>query len=112
MADLNCIKPRNNKILFQFVENMTNHTFKSKSPGGIVLVETQANKIDKPRWGKVLAKGPDIGDDEMIVGEYILMEALGWTNGMALDDSVDAEKFWFTQNDKVMCVSETLPAGL
>lgn len=112
MTDLNKIKPLNNKILFQFVEDMTSATFQSVSPGGIAMVETQANKVDQTRWGKVLATGPDVSDDEMVVGEYILIEALGWTNAMTLVDTVDAEKFWFTQNDKVICVSDTLPDGL
>ena len=110
MADLNTIKPIKDKILFQFVEDMTNATFKSKSPGGIVMVETQANKVDKPRWGEVLSVGSEV--DGMRVGEFILIEALGWTNSMTLEDSLSAEKFWFTKADKVMCVSDTLPDGL
>jgi co-chaperonin GroES (HSP10) len=112
VGDLSRVKPIGNIVLFQFVEDMNHTTFKSTSEGGIVMVETQANKLDKPRWGKVLAVGPRVEADLIPVDEFILVEALGWTNAMTMEDSVAAEKFWFTTDEKIICVSDTLPDGL
>lgn len=109
MSNLSKIKPINTKILFQFVEDVDCVSFKTVSNSGIVLVENQSEQVKTPRWGKVLAVGDQIENEEVSVGEYILIEPLGWTNAMSLESTQAAEKFWFTQLDKIMCVSDTLP---
>lgn len=109
MEPLTAIKPINTKILFQFVEDLDNSTFRQKTQAGIFIVENEENKVNQHRWGKVLAVGPEVGD-LVSVGEYILIEALGWTNWMSLDFSEkDAERFWFTDLEKVMCVTDENP---
>jgi len=112
MSELSVIKPINTKILFQFVEDLGNASFNKVSAGGIALIEDQANQVGQHRWAKVLAKGGEIDDETLKVGEFILIEALGWTEGLTLTSDLSAEKFWFTQLDKVMCVSEDLPEGI
>ena len=107
--ELDKVKPINTKILFQFVEDIGNHAFQSKSAGGIHLIEDRSNQVNKDRWGKVLKVGPDVDTSLVAEGEYILIEALGWTNAMKLDSTHDAEKFWFTDFEKVICVSEENP---
>jgi hypothetical protein len=108
---LETIKPINTKILFQFVEDIENSAFHSKSAGGIHLIEDRSNQVNQDRWGKVLKLGPDVDTSLIQEGEYILIEALGWTNAMTLTDAHDAEKFWFTDFEKVVCVTEENPVA-
>lgn len=107
MTDLTKIKPINTKILFQFVEDLDNSQFHGKSKGGIYIVEHDHEQVKLPRWGKVLNVGRDV---ELVAkGEYILMEALGWTNGMTMTGNVHDDRFWFTDESKVMCVTDEAP---
>lgn len=106
---LESVKPIHSRIMFQFIEDIDNKTFQSESPGGIALVEDRSNQVSQDRWGKVLKLGHEVDTTLVSEGEYILIEALGWTNSMTLEDSVLAEKFWFTDIDKVICVSEDCP---
>ena len=108
MSDMSKIKPINTKILFQFLEDLDNTHFNSKTKGGLFVVENNENQVNKNRWGKVIAVGPMV-DGLVEPEEYVLIEALGWTNGMTMDDGQDAERFWFTDVEKVICVSEEKP---
>jgi hypothetical protein len=108
MSTISDVVPVNSKIVFKFVEDVESKGFTPTSKGGIVLVEHDHNMIKENRWGKVLAVGEDV-DAEISVGEYIYIEALGWTTGVTLEDVVGAEKFWFTDEEKVICVSSEVP---
>ena len=108
MSIISDVMPVNTKIMFKFVEDVESKGFTPVSKGGIVLVEHDHNMIKENRWGKVLAVGEDV-DGEISVGEYIYIEALGWTTHMSLEDTVKAEKFWFTDEEKVICVSSDIP---
>lgn len=109
MNELNQVKPLTNRVMFKFIEDLDNSHFHGKSSGGIFVVEHDENQVKRERWGKVLAVGPDASDD-VSVGEYILMEAMGWTNAMKMDmNDPDGEKFWFTEVPKILCVSDELP---
>jgi len=102
------IKPIKGRILFQFVEDLNNDHF-NQSQGGIFVIENKENQVKANRWGKVLAVGPDAQKD-VVPDEYILIEALGWTNGMDIDEGVEKKgRFWFTDIEKVLCVSENKP---
>lgn len=108
MASIQNIKPINTKILFDFLEKVENHGFSRMSNYGLQIVESKEGQVGKHRWGKVLAIGNDIDPSDVDVGEYILIEALGWTEGMKITDD-DDKKYWFTDLDKVMCVSSEMP---
>lgn len=109
MTDFTKIKPVNTKILFKFVDDISSGTFNTTSKQGIVMVEDEQRKLKENRWGEVIAIGPGVEDDIVAPNEYILIEALGWTTAMTLDDAHDAEKFWFTELEKVMCVAFDKP---
>jgi co-chaperonin GroES (HSP10) len=102
------VRPVNTKILFQFVEDVENSKFTGETESGIVIVEQEENQVKKNRWGKVLAIGPDVVD-EINVGNYIYIEALGWTTTMELDRTSTSTRFWFTDHEKVLLVSEEEP---
>lgn len=102
------VKPINARVLFQFLEDLDNTSFKQKSDTGLFIIENKDKQVGVPRWGKVLAVGPE-AESEVSVGEYILIEALGWTNGMTIEGVNDGGRFWFTDLDKIIGVSEEEP---
>lgn len=107
------IKPIKDRILFKFLEDLDNTSFHQKTESGIFVVEKKENQVDDERWGKVMAVGPEVEKTGLVkVGDYILMEALGWTNGMQIEEAGPSEgdkRFWFTKLDKVICVSDEEP---
>lgn len=102
------VRPVNTKILFQFVEDVQNSKFTGKTDSGLVLIERDDNQVKRNRWGKVLAIGPDVVE-EITVGSYVLIEALGWTTTMELNETNEGERFWFTEHEKILLVSEDEP---
>jgi len=102
------VRPVNTKILFQFVEDVQNSKFTGKTESGIIVTERDDKQVKRNRWGKVLAKGPDVVG-EIEDGNYILIEALGWTTTMELDEVNPDQRYWFTDHEKVLLVSEEEP---
>lgn len=102
------VRPVNTKILFQFLEDVQNNKFTGQTESGIIVSERDDKQVKRNRWGKVLAKGPDVVP-EIEVGNYILIEALGWTTTMELNEDNSGERFWFTEHEKVLLVSEEEP---
>ena len=102
------VRPVNTKILFQFVEDVQNSKFTGKTESGIIITERDDKQVKRNRWGKVLAKGPDVVE-EIEDGSFILIEALGRTTTMELNEDSAGEKFWFTDHEKVFLVSDEPP---
>lgn len=102
------VRPVNTKILFQFVEDVENSKFTGKTESGIIVTERDDKQVKRNRWGKVLGVGPDVVD-EIKVDNYILIEALGWTTTMELNENNANDRFWFTDHEKVLLVSEEKP---
>ena len=47
---------------------------------GLVLPDAyKMGPIDMPRWGKVIAKGPDCKDSQVAVGSRVLYAKFGWS---------------------------------
>ena len=89
-----------NNILFQFLDKTEGKegTFSERTRSGLIIPKLQATQKGE-RWGKVISVGPDV--DGIVEGDFILIEPLMWTvNGRS-----DGEKFWKTNTDKVMVVS-------
>jgi len=101
----NEIELLDNKIAFQFLENISNKSFKSTTKSGIILAESPESQVGKARWGQVLMVGPDVS--EVRNSEYILIEPLSWTTGLELDSH--DEEFWMTTEDRILAVSEEYP---
>jgi co-chaperonin GroES (HSP10) len=91
------IKPLRNNVRFQFLD-ATHGTKGAFTPrrtaSGIVLLATESEQR-RNRWGKVVAAGPDASVE---VGEFILIEALMWMEGVSIDD----EKIWKTDDTKII----------
>lgn len=94
------LQPLRNNIMFQFLDETSGKQGKFKdrvTSGGIVLPTLDSGQ-KLPRWGRVVAVGPDA---QVEVGEYILIEALMWSFGTEFE----GEKLWKTDDSKVLMVT-------
>lgn len=94
------IKPLNNSFLFVFMDDAAQGKFIPKTKSGIILTNQNMDENRNPRWGKVIAIGPEIKDFN--VGQFVLIEPLQWTIGF----EYDGIKLWKSDDKKVMCVSD------
>lgn len=97
------IIPLKNNILFKFLDETGGAKGKftdRKTASGIVLPTLDSGQ-KLPRWGEVLAVGPD---SDVQVGEYILIEGLMWSFGT----EVDGVKMWKTDDSKVLFVTDDI----
>jgi hypothetical protein len=90
-----------NYIIFTFVEDITGDRFINKTSSEIILTTDDKAQTTYPRWGRVEELGPDvIGISK---GEFVLIEPGKWTSHFY----VNGKRFWKTDDDQVMCVSDT-----
>lgn len=95
------VKLLGKSILFTFVEDTMNGSFMPSNKGKILIATSKDIKHShEPKWGKVTHKGPDV-DESIKIGNYILIESLQWTQGFDIDDT----RYWKTDEDKVLVVS-------
>ena len=99
------LKILGNKIIFKFVQDITDGKFKAETNWGF-QIKTQNDDPKFARWGKVSHVGPEVHDVK--VDDYVLIEPLMWTTYMELDNA----KVWGTNRDKIIAVSKTEPKGL
>jgi len=101
------IRPLRNKILFQFLEETSgpNNTFKEKTNWGFELGSSYQETSSKPRWGVVLAAGPEVGDECNIPGTFILIEPLMWSPGFGDISS----PIWQTEEEKILAYTDEIP---
>ena len=99
------LKPLRNNIIFRFLEETTGSkgAFKERTSSGIIIPITQSTQ-KVHRWGRVLAVGPLV--DGVQEGDYILIEALMWMEGVKYEDG----KVWKTDDSKVLAVTNDLTA--
>lgn len=109
MASINPIKGKIKPLRDQvFVTDMD--FGETKTLGGIILRSdnAQAHGV-KPRWGKVYAIGPD--QEDVTVGQWILIEHGRWTRGMNIDDGNGAKLIQRVDVDCIMLVSDQEPTA-
>ena len=94
------LKPLASDILFVFLDEVENDRFVEKV-GSIYLGKIQELTVKSPRWGKVVAVGPDVKED-IKSGTNILIEPLAWTRGL----EYDGHKIWKTCESRVLGVEE------
>lgn len=100
------LKVLNDKIIFQFVEDISRGAFNNKTDWGFQFVQNAAADVKKPRWGLVLQTGPEVQDVKE--GNYVLIEPLMWT----LRLSYEGTDFWYTQESKILALAEEEPVGI
>lgn len=99
------IKPLGNNIMFQFLETTVGKRGEFLERHSFLVIPKTNSSQKVARWGKVLAVGPKV--DGVVPGDYILIEALMWMEGVKLNE---AEKVWKTDDSKVLCVTNDLDA--
>jgi co-chaperonin GroES (HSP10) len=104
ITKLHNIKPIQNNIIFQFLENTVGGMFGGqKSKVGLITIASKSEQV-APRWGKVVSVGPRV-NPEIKAGEYILIEHGMWTTQQWLDDG---SKIWKTDDSKIIATSPDL----
>lgn len=76
-----------------------------KVVNGIILPsELGANRGIRPRWAHICAVGPD--QEDVSVGQWVLIEHGRWTRGVKLDDGIVYRK---ADPDGLLLVSDEKP---
>jgi co-chaperonin GroES (HSP10) len=96
------LQPLGKNIIFAFVEDTSQGRFVPKSGGKIVIAGQNIDQNRDPKWGKVILVGPDVKQEDVKVGQYILVEPLMWSPGF----EHEGVKLWKTDSTKVMATSE------
>lgn len=91
-----------NSILFSFVDDAKGGMFAPKLSDVILVTTVSIDGQDAARWGKVIAVGPEVGE-EIEVGKYVLIDSLKWTTGIELPDK---SKVWKTTYPNVSLISD------
>lgn len=93
------LKPLHNKIMFQFLDKTGGNkgAFSERTRSGIIIPELQSTQKGE-RWGKIVAIGPDAEKTGLKIGDFILIEALMWMEGIKFNK----EKLWMTNSTKVL----------
>lgn len=95
------IKPLGNTVLFVFLDQTggAQGAFSERTRSGLIIPTTKSTQKDH-RWGKVIAVGPKV--DGVSPGDYVLIEALMWMEGVKVDD----QKLWKTDDSKILMVTD------
>ena len=90
--------------MFQFLDSTggAKGKFTDRTTQGGIIIPTLDSEQKLPRWGQVIALGPEAAEAGLAVGDYILIEALMWSFGTEIDDA----KMWKTDDSKVMMVTD------
>ena len=89
-------------ILFIFVDDLKKGFFQEQTDWGFEIHGNSDNSAKNGRWGKVVAVGPDVDEEDIENGTFIFVEPLMWTKGVKHDDV----EVWKTDSSKVMAVSQ------
>ena len=93
------IKAVRKNIIFQFADETLSTKFINSSHAGIIITPSDNNQ-NTPRWGRVICVGDQVTD--VSTDEYILIDSGKWTTGFL----VDGKRYWKTDEDQVLAVSD------
>jgi len=95
------IRVLGNKILFQFLEVTSKNkrgTFENFTDWGFDVGNNFDETAKHPRWGVVVAIGPDVKEEGIIPGANVFIEELKWTNSVTIND----ERMWRTDESHIL----------
>jgi len=95
------VEPLRDNIMFRFLDETSGSKgkFTDRQTASGIIIPTLDSSQKNPRWGQVLAVGPD---SQVNVGDYIFIEALQWTFGT----EIDGQKMWKTEDSRVLFATE------
>lgn len=97
------IRALSNKILFRFLEVISENkkgTFENKTDWGFDIGNSFDETSKLPRWGVVIAIGPDVKEEGIVPGANVFIEGLKWTSRVDIND----EPVWQTDEDCILGV--------
>lgn len=102
------VRPIHNRVIvagMEFGEQTTK--------GGIIITSDDGkDRGIKPRWGQVVAKGPE-NNDPYNIGDYILVEHGRWTRGYELeDDSGNVQMLRTVEAESVLMWTDEEPEDI
>lgn len=96
------IKALGQGIIFRFEDSITGGKFDQVTTAGIVVVNDLKDTLERPRWGVVTSVGRDVREEDVKVGQRILVESLKWTESVQHEGS----KYWRTNLENVLAVED------
>lgn len=97
------MKPIKNHIIFKFKNEVDSEGRFIDASDTIAIVRGDFDASAKdPRWGIVVAAGPDTSADVNVPGTEILIDSLKWTMGF----KHDGDTYWRTDENCVLAVAE------
>ncbi len=96
------IRPLKNKFTFKFLDETAGGNFIDRTKSGIIMTNQEMLTTSKnPRWGVVQDVGSEVKDFKQ--GDYVLIEAMQWTNGVKLDEWI-----WQSDDSKVLAITDNI----
>lgn len=86
-------------IIFKFTDETLSTKFVNSSHAGILIAPSDNNQ-NTARWGQVVCVGEQVSD--VAAEDFILIEKGKWTSSF----TVDGKRFWKTDEDQVLAVSD------
>ena len=74
------------------------------SNGLVIISDDMKNSGIRPRWGRVYAVGPE--QNEIRVGQYVLVSHGRWTRGVKIEDSNGEITIRRVDNNDILIVSD------
>lgn len=99
------LKPLNDSIIFQFLQDVVGRQFNQTTKTGIQIVEAKDKQVKEARWGKVVAIGKDVSEDDVKIGDFIYIAPLMWTNSL----KYQGQYYWRTNLKSVLSTSSEDP---
>ena len=97
------LEPISDHIIVESIESED-----EKVVNGIIILSDQGkDKGIRPRWAHICAVGPE--QEDVKVGQWILIEHGRWTRGIQLDDGIVYRK---ADPDGALLVSDDKPEGV
>ena len=108
------LRPLGNNVMFKFLDEtvgVKGAFVETHQKLGIIIPVTKSTQ-KAARWGEVVALGPKAAEAGLAVGDYILIEALMWMEGVKFEDGkvwkTDDSKILAVTNDRASCQSQAL----
>jgi co-chaperonin GroES (HSP10) len=89
---------------------VTDMEFKERIMNGIIILDdNMKSKGIRARWAKIYAIGPDVDDDQISLGKYVLIAHGRWTRGITVEDSNGEHVIRKIDNKDILMVSDSKP---
>lgn len=100
------LRPVLDHIIFIFQDELITaqgvKQFRETTKWGFELTNNYDHNIKQPRWGIVIAVGPDVKEPTIEPGARIFIDALKWTEGVKFEDNL----YWMTKEEHIIGIDD------